>query len=286
MKTTTEPPTLSFTSLLLFGAVNIPTPKKCVIEKKFPISIQKELDNDGAYTISEGDTIHGIGLQYYGARYLDNKLGMWTSLDPAEQFWSGYSYMGNGFNPIGNTDPDGEYATAVIPPLIVLGFLFWNTEKINAPTLDPYEESYNARSELGQFANAITPLLFYTLIQPCPKPMPLSTTRVPGAYGSSAFGPVYASNARYLAEQAIHAGGASAFALSVLFPTLYVALTTTSINFGVTHGPKAVDVASTYIDGLGGPSNSKQGMLLMDKTVGQISGSIIIPMVVGDSDEN
>jgi len=114
MKTTTEPPTLSFTSLLLFGAVNIPTPKKCVIEKKSPISIQKEFDNDGAYITAEGDTIHGIGLQYYGARYLDNKIGMWTSLDPAEQFWSGYSYMGNGYNSISASDPDGETALAVI----------------------------------------------------------------------------------------------------------------------------------------------------------------------------
>ena len=52
-------------------------------------------------------------LDYFGARYLDPMLGMWTSVDPARQFASPYLYAGNGMNPINGVDPDGmawEYA--------------------------------------------------------------------------------------------------------------------------------------------------------------------------------
>ena len=47
-------------------------------------------------------------LNYFGARYLDPMLGMWTSVDPARQFSSPYLYMGNGYNPIIGYDPDGN----------------------------------------------------------------------------------------------------------------------------------------------------------------------------------
>ncbi|SHK96698.1 RHS repeat-associated core domain-containing protein [Fibrobacter sp. UWH6] len=47
-------------------------------------------------------------LNYFGARYLDPMLGMWTSVDPARQFASPYLYAGNGVNPIGAIDPDGN----------------------------------------------------------------------------------------------------------------------------------------------------------------------------------
>lgn len=48
-----------------------------------------------------------MGVNYFGARYYDADIGLWTSVDPMRQFWSGYSYGGNGFNPINSTDPDG-----------------------------------------------------------------------------------------------------------------------------------------------------------------------------------
>ncbi|MBO4712752.1 MAG: RHS repeat-associated core domain-containing protein, partial [Fibrobacter sp.] len=48
-------------------------------------------------------------LNYFGARYLDPMLGMWTSVDPARQFASPYLYAGNGVNPIGGLDPSGTY---------------------------------------------------------------------------------------------------------------------------------------------------------------------------------
>ena len=47
-------------------------------------------------------------LNYFGARYLDPMLGMWTSVDKARQFDSPYLYMGNGTNPIKLNDPDGN----------------------------------------------------------------------------------------------------------------------------------------------------------------------------------
>ena len=51
-----------------------------------------------------------IALDYFGARYLDPMLGMWTSVDPARQFASPYLYAGNGYNPINVVDPDGNAA--------------------------------------------------------------------------------------------------------------------------------------------------------------------------------
>ena len=48
-----------------------------------------------------------ISLDYFGARYLDPMLGMWTSVDPARQFASPYLYAGNGYNPVNVIDPDG-----------------------------------------------------------------------------------------------------------------------------------------------------------------------------------
>lgn len=47
-------------------------------------------------------------LDYFGARYFDPMLGLWTSVDPARQFASPYLYAGNGYNPINSFDPDGD----------------------------------------------------------------------------------------------------------------------------------------------------------------------------------
>ena len=51
-------------------------------------------------------------LNYFGARYLDPMLGMWTSVDPMRQFASPYLYAGNGMNPINVVDPDGNIVRA------------------------------------------------------------------------------------------------------------------------------------------------------------------------------
>jgi RHS repeat-associated protein len=51
------------------------------------------------------------GLNYFGARYYDPDVAMWMSVDPMRQFWSPYSYAGNGHNPINGVDPDGNSKT-------------------------------------------------------------------------------------------------------------------------------------------------------------------------------
>ncbi|OWV15660.1 RHS repeat-associated core domain-containing protein, partial [Fibrobacter sp. UWH1] len=47
-------------------------------------------------------------LNYFGARYLDPMLGLWTSVDPKRQFASPYLYAGNGVNPVNGVDDDGK----------------------------------------------------------------------------------------------------------------------------------------------------------------------------------
>ena len=60
----------------------------------------KEYDTEGG---ENGGT--GIGLFYFGARYYDPEIGIFTSTDPLDYFWNAYSYVGG--NPINVTDPDG-----------------------------------------------------------------------------------------------------------------------------------------------------------------------------------
>ncbi len=62
----------------------------------------KEFDEEGA---DEDLGIEGMGLFYFGARYYDPEIGIFTSTDPLDYFWNSYSYVGG--NPIGVTDPDG-----------------------------------------------------------------------------------------------------------------------------------------------------------------------------------
>ena len=73
-----------------------------------------------------------IELDYFGARYLDPMLGMWTSVDPARQFFSPYLYVGNGYNPVNVIDPDGNapYQIAVFVDIL-------RAER-NKPGLDGY----------------------------------------------------------------------------------------------------------------------------------------------------
>src|SRR5690554_4940638 len=47
-------------------------------------------------------------LSYFGARYLDQMLGMWVSVDAKRQFNSPYLYAGNGTNPVNGVDKDGN----------------------------------------------------------------------------------------------------------------------------------------------------------------------------------
>ncbi len=89
-----------------------PTPcEKPLTEKNVVKAIQKELDRDGGYTDANGDH-PGMDLGYHGGRYLDHVVGMWISMDKAEQYVNSYSYCGG--NPVGMVDSDGNEAG--VPP--------------------------------------------------------------------------------------------------------------------------------------------------------------------------
>ena len=64
----------------------------------------KEFDEDGNV-----NGAGGIRLNYFPARYYDAEIGRWTACDPSNQFWSAYSYAGNGSNPVGAIDPNGKW---------------------------------------------------------------------------------------------------------------------------------------------------------------------------------
>ncbi len=58
------------------------------------------------FTGKELDDESSFDLYYFGARYYDSRIGMFTSIDKASQFASGYVYGGN--NPTMGVDPDGN----------------------------------------------------------------------------------------------------------------------------------------------------------------------------------
>ncbi|NLD99463.1 MAG: RHS repeat-associated core domain-containing protein [Fibrobacter sp.] len=67
------------------------------------------LSNDIGQFIVSGpmemeDKVTGSRLYYFGARYYDADVGIFTSTDPMGQFWDLYSY---GCNPTNTIDPDG-----------------------------------------------------------------------------------------------------------------------------------------------------------------------------------
>ena len=65
----------------------------------------------------------GLNLMDFHARQYDPLLGRFMSYDPASQFASGYTGMGN--NPVATIDPDGR--VAMLPFLLVSAALMYNT---------------------------------------------------------------------------------------------------------------------------------------------------------------
>jgi len=50
----------------------------------------------------------------FARRYYDAETGVWISPDPKEQFFSPYSYTGNGCNPVTSIDPDGMETHVIV----------------------------------------------------------------------------------------------------------------------------------------------------------------------------
>jgi RHS repeat-associated protein len=66
-------------------------------------------DNKYLYNGKELVDNHGLQWYHYGVRYYDPQLARWIEMDPADEFQSPYSYVGN--NPVKLVDPDGAQAT-------------------------------------------------------------------------------------------------------------------------------------------------------------------------------
>ena len=98
-------------------------------------------------------------LSYFGARYLDQMLGMWVSVDAKRQFNSPYLYAGNGTNPVRFFDPNGlaMYQMAVF----IDGLPNDDIEDINRVSstlsqLDGFDfemKFVNSQKELTEFVN-------------------------------------------------------------------------------------------------------------------------------------
>jgi RHS repeat-associated protein len=84
-------------------------PEKVLLDAKKTGSdlIKKEFDDEGKLS----DGMSGMRLSYFGARYYDAEVGVWTSVDPAGQFFNPYAYSSN---PIVFIDPDGRTFGAFI----------------------------------------------------------------------------------------------------------------------------------------------------------------------------
>ncbi len=100
----------------------------------------KEFDREGE---DAGNGVSGLNAYYFGARYLDADIGMWTSCDPADEFWSPYSYGPN--DPINGFDHDGKVWSKVFNWVIN-----WAAKKIARWESG---KALNAQKELSTIAN-------------------------------------------------------------------------------------------------------------------------------------
>jgi len=97
------------------------------------------------------------GLDYFGARYYESKIGRFTTVDPVQttaenlvdpQRWNRYAYARN--NPLRYTDPDGK----VIAPVIIVGVAIYALlsapDIANAP--GPNDPTYSSDQSAQMFS--------------------------------------------------------------------------------------------------------------------------------------
>jgi RHS repeat-associated protein len=70
------------------------------------------------FTGKEFDEELGMNLTYFGRRYYDPEIGVWTSTDPAEQYWNAYAYCD--YDPLNFMDVDGMAGEELIEGVNVI----------------------------------------------------------------------------------------------------------------------------------------------------------------------
>lgn len=131
--------------------------------------------------------------QDFGARYYDPQLGRWHSVDPADQFASGYVGMGN--NPVIGTDPDGRFWHIVIGA--VVGGVANLAIKAYQGKIGGWRDGFAAFG-IGAAAGAVTAATGGALAGVAG----LSTASVAGGAVTGAVGAVYGSPIQGLGNEA------------------------------------------------------------------------------------
>ena len=68
-------------------------------------SFIRDSGDDELYHGKRLDQAYGLDWTHYGWRYYDAERGRWVMVDPADEFYTAYSYVGG--DPVNFTDPDG-----------------------------------------------------------------------------------------------------------------------------------------------------------------------------------
>ncbi len=109
------------------GSTRMVINEDCDILESYAYSaygIEEKIDVSGGMATREGFTgkefdtegqvdgvAEGMNLNYFGARYYDPVVGVWTSTDAAKQFFNSYGYT---TSPIIMVDPDGNYVIGAL----------------------------------------------------------------------------------------------------------------------------------------------------------------------------
>jgi len=100
------------------------------------------------YTIGKSDGAEtGVGLVYFGKRYYDQEVGVWTVVDPVMEFWTGYRYS---VNPVAFVDPDGLATVRVAIYCNTTGYEFDGTGCQPLANSGPSHDAYVAQLQAAR----------------------------------------------------------------------------------------------------------------------------------------
>ena len=77
-----------------------------ITDDYYPFGLQfNKLGDENKFTYNGKEFEDDLNWYHYDVRYYDPQLGRWHSIDPLDEFWNPYCYVGN--KPIISIDPDG-----------------------------------------------------------------------------------------------------------------------------------------------------------------------------------